>query len=67
MDEKLLKFTKLRSAMDPGFWAKLSELKLDSLKLNDKIKIPLWASYSLDPCNDGKSRTLTLDATSFNE
>lgn len=67
MEEKLVKFTKLRSVMDPGFWAKLSELKLDSFKLDDKIKIPLWGSYNLDYYNDGKGRALTLDCTSFNE
>ncbi|XP_046424103.1 ubiquitin-like modifier-activating enzyme ATG7 [Neodiprion fabricii] len=63
----LVKFTKLRSTMDPGFWAKLSELKLDSLKLNDQIKIPLWASYNLDRQSDRQGRTLKLDCTSFNE
>ncbi|XP_012257942.2 ubiquitin-like modifier-activating enzyme atg7 [Athalia rosae] len=63
----LVRFTKLRSAMDPGFWAKLAELKLDKFKLDDEIKIPLWASYNLDNHSDEKGHPLMFDCTSFNE
>ncbi|XP_033223571.1 ubiquitin-like modifier-activating enzyme ATG7 [Belonocnema kinseyi] len=64
MADNVVKFSKLRSATESSFWAKFSELKIDKFKLEDKIDIPLWGSYSLD---DHQSNPLFLDYTSFNE
>lgn len=63
MADNLVKFSKLRSATEASFWAKFSELKIDKFKLDDKINIPLWGSYSLDD----RSNPLFLDYTSFNK
>ncbi|XP_015603035.1 ubiquitin-like modifier-activating enzyme atg7 [Cephus cinctus] len=67
MTEEIVRFCKLRSATDPNFWAKFAELKIDKYKLDDKIKISLWGSYSLNFFPDGKTTPLMLDCTSFNE
>ena len=64
MADNVVKFAKLRSATESSFWAKFSELKIDKFKLEDKINIPLWGSYSLD---EHRSNPLFLDYTSFNE
>ncbi|XP_050451269.1 uncharacterized protein LOC126851392 [Cataglyphis hispanica] len=62
-----VKFTKLKTAMDSTFWAKFTELKIDKLKLDEKSKIHLWGSFSLQSMNEGRTNPLTLDCTSFNE
>lgn len=64
MSDNLVKFSKLRSATEASFWAKFSELKINKFKLDDRINIPLWGSYSL---NDSRSSPLFLDYTSFNK
>ncbi|KAL6259572.1 hypothetical protein P5V15_009490 [Pogonomyrmex californicus] len=64
---ELIKFTKLRTATDSTFWAKFAELKIDKLKLDEKSKIHLWGSYSLQPMNEERINPLLLDCTSFNE
>ena len=64
MANNVVKFAKLNSFIESSFWAKFSELKIDKFKLEDKINIPLWASYSLDV---HRSNSLCLDYTSFNE
>jgi hypothetical protein len=65
MSDNVVKFAKIRCSPDPSFWAKFAELKVDKYKLEDKIQIPLWGSYSLDP-EERTQRTLWLDYTSFN-
>ena len=67
MPRDMVKFTKLKSAMDSSFWAKFAELKINKFKLDDKIRIPLWGSYNLSPSNDGRTNPLILDCSSFNE
>lgn len=62
-----VKFMKLKTAPDPTFWAKFAELKIDKLKLDEKYKIPLWGSFSLQSMDEGKTNPLILDCTSFNE
>ncbi|XP_057318718.1 uncharacterized protein LOC130663487 isoform X1 [Microplitis mediator] len=67
MASEMVKFTKLRSAIDPSFWAKLSELKLDKYKLEDKTEISIWSGYSFDKIYENKISPMILDCTSFNE
>ncbi|XP_071580696.1 uncharacterized protein Atg7 isoform X1 [Temnothorax nylanderi] len=62
-----IRFTKLKTTTDPTFWAKFAELKIDKLKLDEKSKIHLWGSFSLQPRDEGRTNPLTLDCTSFNE
>ena len=64
--EEMVKFAKLRCSPDASFWAKLSELKIDKFRLEDKVKIPLLGSYSLDKDDPG-GQILFLDYSSFNE
>lgn len=64
---EVIRFTKLKTVMDPTFWAKFAELKIDKLKLDEKSKIHLWGSFSLQPMDEGRTNPLTLDCTSFNE
>ncbi|OXU18166.1 hypothetical protein TSAR_010328 [Trichomalopsis sarcophagae] len=66
MSDNVVKFAKLRCTPESSFWAKFAELKIDKFKLEDKIKIPLWGSYSLGLEEKG-GRPLFLDYTSFNE
>ena len=66
MSDNVVKFAKLQSHPEENFWAKFAELKIDKFKLEDKTKIPLWASYSLRSAELGPRR-LCLDYTSFNE
>lgn len=67
MTFEIVKFTKLKTAMDSSFWAKFAELKIDKLKLDEKSKIHLWGSFSLQSMNKRRTNPLTLDCTSFNE
>lgn len=67
MTFEMVKFTKLKTAMDSTFWAKFAELKIDKLKLDEKSKVHLWGSFSLQSMNEGRTNPLTLDCTSFNE
>lgn len=63
-----IKFTKLRTWMDSSFWAKFAELKLEKFRLDEKSKIHLWGSFSLQQQIDKtKNKPLILDYTSFNE
>lgn len=67
MASEMVKFTKLRTATDPSFWAKFAELKLDKYKLEDKLKISVWASYSTVSGHEQRTAPTILDCTSFNE
>lgn len=64
---ELLKFRKVRSAMDPTFWAKFAELKIDKFKLDEKSTINLWGSYAFQTTKEDTSNPLILDYLSFNE
>lgn len=67
MAEEIVKFSKPRCVMEPSFWAKFAELKIDKFKLDDKAKIPVWGSFSFCNSESVKSNFLFLDCTSFNE
>lgn len=62
-----VKFVKPRVSIDPNFWAKFAELKIDKYKLDDKVQISLHASYSINSYDNGNITPLLLDCTSFNE
>lgn len=64
---EIIRFTKLKTATDPTFWAKFAELKIDKLKLDEKAKIHVWGSIALQPMDEGRTNPLILDCTSFNE
>ncbi|KAG5328911.1 ATG7 enzyme, partial [Acromyrmex heyeri] len=64
---EIIRFTKLKTATDPTFWAKFAELKIDKLKLDEKAKIHVWGSFALQPMDEGRTNPLILDCTSFNE
>lgn len=66
MSDDIVKFAKPRCSPELSFWAKFAELKIDKFKLEEKVNIHLWASYSLGPEERG-GRPLFLDYTSFNE
>lgn len=67
MSSEMVKFTKLKTLTDPSFWAKFAELKLEKLKLDEKSKINLLGSFSLQPMNEPRTKPLILDYASFNE
>lgn len=67
MSVNVVKFTKLRTTIDPTFWAKFAELKVDKLRLDDKSQIKLWGRYSFDVPEIEKNNPLVLDYMSFNE
>ena len=64
---EIIRFTKLKTATDPRFWAKFAELKIDKLKLDEKAEIHMWGSFALQPMDEGRTNPLILDCTSFNE
>lgn len=64
---EIVKFTKLKTATSPTFWAKFAELKIDKFRLDEKAKIPLWGHFSLEPMDEGRTNSLILDCTSFNQ
>ncbi|XP_058808922.1 ubiquitin-like modifier-activating enzyme ATG7 isoform X2 [Phymastichus coffea] len=66
MSENIVKFAKVKCAPESSFWAKFAELKIDKYKLEDKVKIPLWASYNFESLNEQQASILFLDYTSFN-
>ncbi|KYM82863.1 Ubiquitin-like modifier-activating enzyme atg7 [Atta colombica] len=63
---EIIRFTKLKTATDPTFWAKFAELKIDKLKLDEKTKIHVWGSFALQPMDEGRTNPLILDCMSFN-
>lgn len=67
MPSEVVKFTKLKTVTDPSFWAKFAELKLEKFKLDEKFKIHLWGSFSLQPMGEPRTKLLMLDYASFNE
>lgn len=60
-DEIHLKFVPFSSTLDPDFWFKVSQLKLEVDKL-DEVNRPLIGYY-----NSKKSPYLTVDCSSFNQ
>ena len=66
MSDNIVRFAKLRTSSEPSFWSKFTELKIDKYKLDDKVKISLWGSFSLEG-SDSRGNPLFLDFTSFNE
>lgn len=62
-DESSLKYQPFASHVDPSFWHKLSQVKLDFDKLNENVH-QIWGSYS--NANAVGSPSLSVDCTSYN-
>lgn len=60
-DDTLLRFEPLSSCLDPNFWFKVSQLKLEVDKL-DEVQRPLIGYYS-----SKSAPYLSLDCSSFNQ
>lgn len=58
-----LSFIQISSSVNPSFWNKLSELKLNVYKLDESTK-NIWGSYTI-PNNSGLTY-IEVDSTSFN-
>lgn len=63
MGENILQYNALSSFIDPGFWHKLTQVKLDIDKLEDRRK-KVWGSYSYQ--NNEVGNLLEVSSTSFN-
>lgn len=61
----LLKFIPFSSSIDPSFWHKLSQLKLDVDKLKE-VERNIWGSYSNQSPPD-LNNLFNVDCSSFNE
>lgn len=61
MLEKHLRFEPISSSLDPNFWFKVFQLKLEVDKL-DEVSRPLIGYY-----NSKSAPFLTLDCSSFNQ
>lgn len=64
MGSKQLEFVPISSSIDPSFWNKLSEIKLNDDKLNEK-EHPVWGYFS-NINNKCKFPILEVNSTSFN-
>ena len=61
----LLKFAPFKSQVDPSFWQKLTEMKLDDDKLNENVH-KIWGYYS-NKKPEGQNQLFSVDASSFNK
>lgn len=57
-------FTPFYSSVNPSFWNKLSELKLNVYKLDESCR-NIWGFYSIP--NTGRLSFIEVDSTSFNK
>lgn len=62
---KILNYIQATSAVNPSFWSKLSELKLNVDKLEDTSR-NIWG-YFTNLNKDCLNPILEVDSTSFNE
>lgn len=62
-DDSALKYSPFSSHVDPSFWHKLSQIKLDIDKLDEKVH-PVWGSYT--NVNAVGLPSLHVDCTSYN-
>ncbi|KAK6639805.1 hypothetical protein RUM43_008080 [Polyplax serrata] len=63
--KNLLKFVFFKSQVDPSFWQRLTELKLDKDRLNENSH-QIWGYYS-NRKPEGQNQLLSVDASSFNQ
>lgn len=59
--KSLLQYVPFESCVDPTFWHKFAQLKLDVDKLEEKVR-PVWGYYSYN-----YNRMVNVDCTSFNK
>lgn len=66
-DEKCenLKFSPFSSCIDPSFWHRITQLKLDVDKLNENAH-QVWGYYS-NKKPEGLNSLLSVDCSSFNK
>lgn len=62
---KLLEYFPFSSSVNPSFWHKLTEIKLDIDKLNENSR-KIWGFYSNLTFNACKVPLFEVDSTSFN-
>jgi len=60
-DEKVVRFLPMHSFVNPTFWHKFAESKLEHDRLDDKPK-QIWGSYT----NRNSSLHIDVDYTAFN-
>ncbi|XP_018574256.1 ubiquitin-like modifier-activating enzyme ATG7 isoform X3 [Anoplophora glabripennis] len=65
-DVENLSYTQLSSSINPSFWNKFTELKLDVDKLNEK-EHEIWGYCSMVCRKECNASILEVDSTSFNE
>ncbi|KAK5645056.1 hypothetical protein RI129_006356 [Pyrocoelia pectoralis] len=63
--EKKLEYFPFNSTINPSFWHKLTEIKLDVDKLKENSR-PIWGYYSNLKLNNFNTCLFEVDSTSFN-
>lgn len=63
--ENLLKFVPFSSCIDPSFWHRITQLKLDVDRLNENNH-QIWGYYS-NKKPEGLNGVLSVDCSSFNK
>lgn len=61
-----LSYVPLNSSVNPSFWSKLSELKIDVYKSNE-IDVVIWGYSRLIENANLPTSLLEVDSTSFNK
>lgn len=64
-EERILQYVPFNSFVNPSFWHKFTEVKLDIDKLKDDQK-PVWGYYSMIEDQATRTCNFDVDSTSFN-
>ncbi|XP_018335644.1 ubiquitin-like modifier-activating enzyme ATG7 [Agrilus planipennis] len=65
MNEKFLEFVPYSSVINPSFWSKVVQIKLDVDKLHECYR-PIWGFFTNVDSNTYRTPLLEIDSTSFN-
>jgi len=60
----ILQYSPFNSSVDPSFWHKLSHVKLDVDRLEERVR-PIWGHYS-NAIPPGLTSYLHVDCSSYN-
>nr|CAD7423255.1 unnamed protein product [Timema monikensis] len=63
---EILQFASFTSYVDPSFWHKLSQLKLDIDKLEEKVRL-IWGKYSSYTSNTSLKPSVFVDYSAYND
>nr|CAD7196619.1 unnamed protein product [Timema douglasi] len=63
---EILQFASFTSYVEPSFWHKLSQLKLDIDKLEEKVR-PIWGKYSSYTSNTSLKPSVFVDYSAYND